>query len=70
MNGITSVNNIGAGDSLLAGIVCEYRKSEDILKAFEYGLAIAGMAIQELGTSLTTLKDIDKYLKKVTIERI
>lgn len=64
----TVKNSVGAGDSMLAGFVGEYVKSNDLKKAFEQGLACGSATAFSLDIAdrkkiQEVLKDIDVFEK-------
>lgn len=58
----------GAGDSMVAGFVHEYLKTDDPIQAFKFGVAAASATV--FSGRLATPRDIQKYVKKVIIEEI
>jgi 1-phosphofructokinase len=58
----------GAGDSMVAGFVHEYLKTDDPISAFKMGVAAASATV--FSGRLATPRDIKKYIKKVNIEEI
>jgi len=53
-------SNVGAGDSMLAGIVYYLSKQKDITEAVKYGVACGTAATINTGTELCNLKDVEK----------
>lgn len=53
-------STVGAGDSMVAGIVFQLSKNKDIKEAFLYGVASGTAATMNAGTELCHKKDVDK----------
>ena len=53
-------STVGAGDSMLAGIVYYLSKQKDITEAVKYGVACGTAATMNTGTELCNLKDVEK----------
>ena len=64
----TVVNSVGAGDSLIGGVIAEYSRSKNLLEAFKWGVA-AGSATA-FSLDLCTKEEVESLLKKVNITRI
>lgn len=65
------VSSIGAGDSMVAGIVHNLSRGETIEKAVLYGLACGSATIKSPGTELLTKADVETLYKVLlrTVER-
>ncbi|WP_449354075.1 1-phosphofructokinase [Virgibacillus natechei] len=61
-------NSVGAGDSMIAGFTGEFRETNDVIEAFQMGLA-AGSATA-FSADLAEKADILNLLEKVEITRI
>ena len=57
------VNTVGAGDSLVAGVIDEYMKSGNIVMAFYKGIATGSASACSEG--LATKEDVEKLLNKL-----
>ena len=53
-------STVGAGDSMLAGIVYFLSKQKNIAEAVKYGVACGTAATMNTGTELCNLKDVEK----------
>lgn len=53
-------STVGAGDSMLAGIVYYLSKQKNIVEAVKYGVACGTAATMNTGTELCNLKDVEK----------
>ena len=53
-------STVGAGDSMLVGIVYYLSKQKDITEAVKYGVACGTAATMNTGTELCNLKDVEK----------
>jgi 6-phosphofructokinase 2 len=53
-------STVGAGDSMVAGIVLQLSKNKDIREAFLYGVASGTAATMNAGTELCHKKDADR----------
>lgn len=61
-------NSVGAGDSMIAGFVGAYSEFNDVLKAFQYGLACGSATA--FSDDLATKDAIMELLPKITIEKV
>ena len=57
------VSTVGAGDSLLAGIVLSLARNEDLKTALQYGLACGTAATLTQGTGLCDEASADRLFK-------
>ncbi|MFJ7512320.1 1-phosphofructokinase [Peribacillus simplex] len=62
------INSVGAGDSMVAGFIGTYEKTEDILSAFRFSLA-AGSATA-FSSDLGTLDKIEELLPQIAINQL
>jgi 6-phosphofructokinase 2 len=53
---------VGAGDSMVAGIVWQLAQGKQLSQALEYGVACGTAATMHPGTSLCEKKDVDALL--------
>jgi len=58
-------STVGAGDSMVAGIVTLLAKGEDIAEAFRYGIASGTAATLSPGTELCHLTDVEELYKQL-----
>jgi 6-phosphofructokinase 2 len=58
-------STVGAGDSMVAGIVLQLSKGKRIEEAFLYGVASGTAATMNLGTELCHKKDVDKLYEEL-----
>lgn len=64
----TLLNSVGAGDSMIAGFIGEYKKSGDLLEAFKWGIACgSGTAFS---VDLASSEIIRKLLQEVEIKQL
>ncbi|MDZ7672913.1 MAG: 1-phosphofructokinase family hexose kinase [Halanaerobiales bacterium] len=61
-------SKVGAGDSMVAGIVLSLARGNNMEKAVIYGLAAGSAAVMTPGTELCTKKDTEKLYKKMLDE--
>jgi 6-phosphofructokinase 2 len=61
-------SKVGAGDSMVAGIVLSLAKGNNLEKSVIYGLAAGSAAVMTPGTELCTKKDTEKLYKKMLDE--
>ncbi len=62
---------VGAGDSMVAGIVLSLSKGEKILTAVRYGIACGSAATMNPGTQLCNLADVNKlYKHEITVNEL
>ncbi|MTK10762.1 MAG: 1-phosphofructokinase [Clostridiaceae bacterium] len=61
-------NSVGAGDSLIAGFLASYSKTQDITEAFKYGVA-SGSATA-FSMDLCKREDVEKLLIQVKITKL
>ena len=62
------INSVGAGDSLIGGVIAEYSRSKDLLEAFKWGVS-AGSATT-FSLDICTKDEVKRLLKEVNITRI
>ena len=61
-------NSVGAGDSLVAGMVYSLRKGYDLIKSFHYGVAVSVTSVAS--KTLLESREIDKFYDKIRIREI
>ena len=54
----------GAGDTFLAGLVIEYVRTKDIIKAIDFAQMCTQIVVQKHGVSVVTKKEIEDYESK------
>jgi 6-phosphofructokinase 2 len=59
-------SKVGAGDSMVAGIVLSLSKGESIEYAVKYGIAAGASAVSTPGTQLCEKKSVDKLFKDIS----
>ena len=59
---------VGAGDSFVAGMAWSLARSENLAKAFQYGMAAGAAALLAPGTSLSQAADVHQLLPRVVVE--
>ena len=62
-------SKVGAGDSMVAGIVLSLARGDSLKNSFYYGLASGSAAVMTPGTELCTKKDTDRLFKKMIESR-
>ena len=60
-------SKVGAGDSMVGGIVLALARGQSLLDAVRYGVAAGSAAVMTPGTELCRLKDTDMLFEKVTV---
>lgn len=58
-------SKVGAGDSMVAGMVLSLARGENINDSFYYGLASGSAAVMTPGTELCTKEDTDRLYRKM-----
>ncbi|MBD3374494.1 hexose kinase [candidate division KSB1 bacterium] len=58
-------SKVGAGDSMVAGIVLKLVQGESLLKAVEYGVAAGSAAVMTPGSELCHKKDVEKLYNEL-----
>ena len=61
-------STVGAGDSMVAGIVYYLSKQKSIVDAVKYGVACGTAATMNTGTELCKLKDVEEIYKIINTE--
>ena len=62
-------SKVGAGDSMVAGIVLSLARGESLKNSFFYGLAAGSAAVMTPGTELCTKEDTDRLYQKMISKR-
>jgi 6-phosphofructokinase 2 len=65
---LTVKSTVGAGDSMVAGIVLSLSKNKNILEAVRYGVACGSAATINHGTQLCSLSDADQILNSICVK--
>ena len=63
-------STVGAGDSMVAGIVYYLSKQKSITDAVKYGVACGTAATMNTGTELCKLKDVEEIYKIINTETV
>ncbi|HEY6504892.1 MAG TPA: hexose kinase [Chitinophagaceae bacterium] len=63
-------STVGAGDSMVAGIVLKLSKDMSLEESVQYGVACGTAATMNAGTELCRLQDVEKLYKAITIEKM
>lgn len=58
-------SKVGAGDSMVAGLVLSLARGDSLENSFHYGLAAGSAAVMTPGTELCTKEDTDRLFKKM-----
>ena len=61
-------STVGAGDSMLAGIVYSLSKGMNLKQTLQYGVACGTAATMNLGTELCRKEDVEKLYKLMTLD--
>jgi len=61
-------SKVGAGDSMVAGMILSLAKGESLKKSFYYGLAAGSAAVMTSGTELCNKEDTDRLYQKMLEE--
>lgn len=64
----TLVNSVGAGDSMLAGFMATYLKTQDYAQALRVGAATGSATAYQTG--LATLADVETLIPEITITKV
>jgi 6-phosphofructokinase 2 len=67
---VSALSSIGAGDSMVAGIVYSLSLRKSLEEAVLYGLACGSATLKSPGTELLTKKDADFFYKKLVSEKL
>lgn len=62
---VAVASTVGAGDSMVAGILCRLMQNAPIQEAVRYGIAAGAAALMRPGTELCRLEDTDKLFAGV-----
>ena len=61
-------STVGAGDSMLAGIVLSLSRQKSLLEAVQYGVACGTAATLNSGTQLCKLEDVEKLFAEIILK--
>ncbi len=61
---------VGAGDSYVGGMVWALARGDNLVKAFQYGMASGAAALLTPGTSLSQAADVHHVLPQVVVEAV
>jgi len=64
---VNTISTVGAGDSMLAGIVHKLSIGEDLPNAVKYGVSCGTAATLNPGTELCHIADVENILQQVSI---
>jgi 1-phosphofructokinase family hexose kinase len=67
---VTVRSAVGAGDSLVGGVVTAWRRGATLLDAFRWGMACGSASAMTPGTELCRRRDVERLLPRVTIRRV
>lgn len=67
---ISERNPIGAGDSMVAGIVWGLSEGKDMSEALSRGIACGAATASQSGTTVGTLSQVEELLHKVQLEKL
>jgi 6-phosphofructokinase 2 len=63
---VNVISTVGAGDSMLAGIIWSLYNKKDLTESLKYGVACGSAATMNAGTSLCNKEDVKYLLKKMS----
>ncbi|MFZ7133601.1 MAG: 1-phosphofructokinase [Eubacteriales bacterium] len=63
-------STVGAGDSLLGGLVATLQQGADIEEAFTYGIAASVAAVTKKGTKAPRLEEIESLFNQIVITQL
>ena len=63
-------STVGAGDSMLAGIVLQLSRGKNLEESVQFGVACGSAATLNEGTELCRLEDVEKLYKAITTKEI
>ncbi len=64
---VKRTSTVGAGDSMVAGIVLSLSRQKPLLEAVQYGVACGTAATLNSGTQLCKLEDVDKLFAEIIL---
>jgi len=64
------VDTVGAGDALLAGVLGAWETGADDETALKTGVAVSSQVVQQAGTAVPDLSEIESVRERVTVERL
>ncbi len=67
---IVEKNPIGAGDSMVAGVIWGLSQGDDVAEALRCGIACGAATAGQAGTSVGTRTQVNELLTKVNLEKI
>ena len=67
---VTVKSAVGAGDSLVAGVVAAWSKGTSLAEAFRWGIACGAATAMTPGTELCHRRDVERLLPRVTVRRV
>lgn len=67
---ITEKNPIGAGDSMVAGVIWGLSEGKEVAEALRRGIACGAATASLAGTAVGSLEQVGKLLRKVQLEKI
>ena len=63
-------STVGAGDSMVGGVLAGLASTGDLVEAFRYGVAAGTASVMTEGTQLVVRADFDRLLEKVTVQEV
>jgi len=67
---VDTKSTVGAGDSMVGGMLLGYAKEGAMDKAFRYGVAAGAACVMTEGTQLIKLEDFERLLDQVRIQEV
>jgi 6-phosphofructokinase 2 len=64
---VQPVSTVGAGDSMLAGIVLSLSKKKNLCEALQFGIACGSAATLHPGTGLCRIEDVNQLINRIKI---
>ena len=65
---VDTKSTVGAGDSMVAGLVYSLSRGRSLKQTLQYGVACGTAATMNLGTELCRKEDVEKLFKLLTVE--
>ncbi|WP_424004254.1 1-phosphofructokinase [Haloarcula salina] len=67
---VAVVDTVGAGDALLSGVLGAWEAGADDETALKTGVAVSSQVVQQAGTAVPDLSEIESVRERVTVERL
>ena len=67
---VTTASTVGAGDSMVGGMLLGFEKEGSMDRAFRYGVAAGAACVMTEGTQLIRLDDFERLLEQVRVQEV